>query len=185
LHLGDWIDAFDASSKVYREARVVGVDANGVVRIHFIGMDKPDAVVQRDSLEPLYTNTKNWRARLDEDDKVDVRLPSAAGTTAEFVWASGLVLELDPLSHRVKVEFEISVSKNDIDTRIADETKIVGLETNGAIVETPTDAAWFDLDGEDIAMVMKIDEQAGKDQMPGGGDGEELRQALKHPETQG
>lgn len=146
LRVGDVVDARHNSSYSYRAARVVSVSADsGSVVVHFKGYPpSTDEEISKNEISAkifaLYTKTKNWRAKLEDGDRVDLQV---AGRHQKMAWVSGEVKDVDKAKGRVLVEYSASAA--------ADKIK----EANGCF--TPTA----------VVAVVSVVEEDNQDRVPG------------------
>lgn len=109
LRPGDVVDCLD-KQKVFREAVVTDVYEDGDLKVHFTGWgDEFDEIIGRwnikDYIQPLFSKTVDWRARLDEDDSVDVMISELG---EKRLWLSAVVMEKDVRQKRVLVQYKKS-----------------------------------------------------------------------------
>jgi hypothetical protein len=72
------VDAQDETKKWY-ESVITGIDADGTLSVHFKGWNPNfDEKVAKEGIfariQPLFTKTVNWRAKVEEDDSLDVKV---------------------------------------------------------------------------------------------------------------
>lgn len=78
---GDVVDCQDKDLKWW-EGIVKVIDEEGNVHIHFRGWDvKFDEIIKKVEItrriQPLYSKSRNWRAKIDEDDIIDLKIISS------------------------------------------------------------------------------------------------------------
>jgi ubiquitin C-terminal hydrolase len=177
LRVGDEVDCCDARN-TWLEAVIVAVNEDKSVRVHFKGWNSTfDETVPADKVPskvaPLFSNVKNWRANIEEDDKVDVRVE----VEGKHVWVLATVQEINVPEKKILVMYTgadvvaaanpAAASKNrhyssfdDID----DDDKPLSLMDGGAKASASTEdkkekvepaapaihQVWRSIDGEDV-----------------------------------
>jgi hypothetical protein len=105
LRVGDEVDCLDLKN-TWLEAVIIEVIPNKSVRVHFKGWNStfdetiPIELIPR-KIMPLYSNVKNWRANVEEDDKLDVRIE----LNGQFLWVLGTVQEINVPEKKVLVSY--------------------------------------------------------------------------------
>jgi hypothetical protein len=116
LRVGDVVDCSDRHLK-WCEAIIKDVNPDtGNITVHFRGWsDTFDEIVLKDDIEskiqPLFSKSKNWRNKIEEDDFIDVNISSLESDGDKPIpgkpcWLPAMVEEIDLVNQRICVSYK-------------------------------------------------------------------------------